>query len=162
MGCGIPWLLRRTAEPDIVVIICVGMAEDEVDIIAVCGIFPADIEAEGGVITALPLLARKGDIFFEDIGWEGAGGPLEAGSDNKEAKALFQGIEIYIKVATYNTFKTCSFAFSSSSFISTTHCWIVESYAFEPVVLISRPISWRIKESFFPLLSSGSRRTARK
>src|SRR6185312_2717367 len=27
----------------------------------------------------------------------------------------------------YNTFKTCSFAFSSSSFIRTTHCWIVES-----------------------------------
>ena len=122
MGCGISWLQRRTAEPDIVVIIGVGMAEDEVDIIAVCGIFLADIEAEGGVIAALPLLARKGNIFFEDIGREGAGSPLKAGSDNKETKALFQGIEIYIKVATYNTFKTCSFAFSSSSFIRTTHC----------------------------------------
>ena len=127
MGDGIPRLPCRTAEPDIVVVIGVGMAEDEVYIIAVGGISLADVEAKGGVIAALPFLAGEGNVFFEDIGREGAGSPLETGSGNKETKALFQRIEIYIKVATYNTFKTCSFAFSSSSFINTTHCWIVES-----------------------------------
>src|SRR5580658_4144320 len=125
------------SDPDIIIVIGVGMAQDEIDIIAVGGILPADIEVEGGVVAALPFLTGKGDIFLEDIGRKGAGGPLKTGScDHKrddqatndpETNAIFQGIEIYIKVATYNTFKTCSFAFSSSSFISTTHCWIVES-----------------------------------
>jgi len=71
-----------------------------------------------------------------------------------EPPVAVQGFLSFHKPAHYNTFKTCSFAFSSSSFISTTHCWMVESYAFEPVVLISRPISWRIKDSFLPLPSS--------
>jgi hypothetical protein len=130
-------LPNAAPDPDIVEVISVGMAQDEVDIIAVGGIFPADIKVEGGVIAALPLLAGKGNIFLEDIGGEGAGGPRKtSGGDQKrddqatndpKTNAIFQGIEIYIKVASYNTFRTCSFAFSSSSFISTTHCWIVES-----------------------------------
>src|SRR6476620_9684673 len=56
----------------------------------------------------------------------------------------------------YNTFNICSFNFSSSSFISTTHFCMAASYALEPVVLISRPISWRTKDNFFPLDSSWS------
>ena len=62
----------------------------------------------------------------------------------------------------HKTFRICSFAFSSSSFITTTHFWIDESYAFAPVVLISLPISCNIKESFFPFDSSGSAMVALK
>ena len=127
MDDGISRLPCRAAEPDIVVVVGIGMAQDQVDIVAVGSIFPADIEAESWAEAALPFLAGKDNIFFEDIGGEGTGNPLKTGSDKKKAEAIFQGIEIYMKVATYNTFKTCSFAFSSSSFIRTTHCWIVES-----------------------------------
>lgn len=55
-----------------------------------------------------------------------------------------------------STFSTCSLAFSNSSFIITTDFWMVASLALDPVVLISRPISCRTKESFLPLLSPAS------
>jgi hypothetical protein len=52
--------------------------------------------------------------------------------------------------AIYNTFASCSFIFSSSSFICTTIFWISASYAFDPSVFISRPISCATKPSFLP------------
>ena len=45
---------------------------------------------------------------------------------------------------------SCSLIFSSSSFISTTSFCISTWLAFEPVVLISRPISCATKASFLP------------
>src|ERR1700753_2777641 len=54
VGDGIPWLTGRAAEPDIVVIVGVGMAKDKVDVIAVRGIFSADIEAEGRAEITIP------------------------------------------------------------------------------------------------------------
>src|SRR5690554_2733577 len=50
----------------------------------------------------------------------------------------------------YMIFRICSLIFSSSSFISTTNRWISVWFALLPMVLISRPISWQIKPSFFP------------
>src|SRR5436190_13281104 len=51
-------------------------------------------------------------------------------------------------------FITCSFTFSSSSFISTTSRWMAASLAFDPMVLISRPISCAMKLSLRPCCSS--------
>ena len=67
----------------------------------------------------------------------------------------------YIKLQTckhksYKTFNICSLAFSNSSFIKIKSCCISTSLALEPVVLISRPNSCKIKESFLPLLISFS------
>ena len=50
----------------------------------------------------------------------------------------------------YSAFSTCSLICSSSSFICTTMFCISAWFDFEPVVLISRPISWAIKPSFLP------------
>ena len=51
---------------------------------------------------------------------------------------------------TYITFSTCSLICSSSSFILTTMFCISAWLDLEPVVLISRPISWAMKPSFLP------------
>ena len=63
-----------TPDPDIIVVIGVGVAQDKVDIIAVGGVLLADIEAESRVIAALPFLVGEGHVLFEDIRWKGAGG----------------------------------------------------------------------------------------
>jgi hypothetical protein len=54
---------------------------------------------------------------------------LKGKHDEQENEEVFQFGEFVCKntvdnviLALYNTFKTCSFAFSSSSFINTTHC----------------------------------------
>jgi len=54
------------------------------------------------------------------------------------------------EVACYRMLFSCSLIFSSSSFIITTCFCISASLALEPMVLISRPISWAIKPSFLP------------
>ena len=51
---------------------------------------------------------------------------------------------------TYRIFMDCSRTFSSSCFMRTTSCCIPAWLALEPVVLISRPISWMMKPSFLP------------
>ena len=76
-------------------------------------------------------------------------------------KLYFFTDQFYIKLHTctdksYKTFNICSLAFSNSSFINITSCCISTSLALEPVVLISRPNSCKIKESFLPLLISVS------
>ena len=50
----------------------------------------------------------------------------------------------------YNMLRDCSLIFSRSSFILTTSFWMSVLFAFEPVVLISRPISCAMKPSFLP------------
>jgi hypothetical protein len=80
----------------------------------------------------------------------------------KSPKKLYFFTDLfYIKLQTcthksYKTFNICSLAFSSSSFIKITNCCISTSLALDPVVLISRPNSCKIKESFLPLLNSFS------
>jgi hypothetical protein len=80
----------------------------------------------------------------------------------KSTKKLYFFTDLfYIKLHTcshksYKTFNICSLAFSNSSFIKITSCCISTSLALEPVVLISRPNSCKIKESFLPLLISFS------
>ena len=54
----------------------------------------------------------------------------------------------------YRMLATCSLIFSSSSFILTTKTWMSASFALEPKVLISLPISWAINPNFFPWHSS--------
>ena len=76
-------------------------------------------------------------------------------------KLYFFTDQFYVKLQTclhksYKTFNICSLAFSSSSFIKITSCCISTSLALEPVVLISRPNSCKINESFLPLLISFS------
>ena len=57
----------------------------------------------------------------------------------------------------YSALSTCSLICSSSSFIFTTMFCISAWLLLEPVVLISRPISWAMKPSFLPLgVSSAS------
>src|SRR5690606_9134053 len=53
----------------------------------------------------------------------------------------------------HSTLSICSLIFSSSSFICTTSCCMGAWLALDPMVLISRPISWAMKPSFFPLES---------
>ncbi len=50
----------------------------------------------------------------------------------------------------YSTFPNCSLIFSNSSFIITTDFWISASFAFDPIVLISRPISCARNPNFLP------------
>ena len=83
-GYAVARLLNATPYPDIIIVIGVGMAQDQVDIIAVGGVLPADIEAKGRVKAALPFLAGKGDIFFEDIRRKGAGRPQKAKGDKRK------------------------------------------------------------------------------
>src|SRR5690606_14442703 len=54
----------------------------------------------------------------------------------------------------YKTLSICSFIFSNSSFICTTSCCIGAKLAFEPMVMISLPISWQMNPNFLPLESS--------
>ena len=83
-GSAVARLLNATSDPDIIVVIGVGMAQDQVDIIAVRGVFPANIEANGGMVAALPFLAGKGDVLFEDIRRKGAGGAEKATGGEKK------------------------------------------------------------------------------
>ena len=62
----------------------------------------------------------------------------------------------------YKMLLSCSLIFSSSSFMPTTRCCTVASLALEPMVLISRPISWARKASFLPTASSGCRAASSK
>jgi hypothetical protein len=52
----------------------------------------------------------------------------------------------------YRRLSICSLIFSSSSFIFTTNFCIGASFDLDPMVLISRPISWEIKFIFFPMI----------
>lgn len=54
----------------------------------------------------------------------------------------------------YSTLSDCSLIFSSSSFIRTTSFCMSAWLDLDPIVLISRPISWAMKPSFFPQFSS--------
>src|SRR5690606_4512529 len=91
----------------------------------------------------------KGDFIrmlsqqvFED------GGLAGTGRCRKYDELSFHGF--------YKTLSSCSLIFSSSSFMRTTTCWMPAWLAFEPRVLISRPISWEMKPSFFPFASAPS------
>ena len=77
--------------------------------------------------------------FGEGLGGEAVGGEAVVG------EAVF-----------YSALSTCSLICSSSSFIFTTMFCISAWLLLEPVVLISRPISWAMKPSFLPLGVSSS------
>ena len=62
--------------------------------------------------------------------------------------SCFHGFDVVNEV--YNTLSTCSLICSNWSFIATTTFCISAWLALEPVVLISRPISWAINPSFLP------------
>lgn len=131
-----------------------------------------DRKTEGRTEVAFPGMAGNGNGFFEQI-------DMRAGAEQKQAAEykrvsdsgkryklqrinFGKGNQVPGTRKDQSTFSTCSFAFSSSSFICTTHFWMVESYALDPVVLISRPISCRMKDSFLPLEGSASWRIERK
>ena len=80
---------------------------------------------------------------------EGAGGRLDGLGGRLEGAG---GEAVF-----YSALSTCSLICSSSSFIFTTMFCISAWLLLEPVVLISRPISWAMKPSFLPLgVSSAS------
>ena len=56
----------------------------------------------------------------------------------------------HYKQSSHKMFSDCSRIFSSSSFIRTTAFWIPAWFALDPVVFISRPISWIMNPSFLP------------
>lgn len=70
---------------------------------------------------------------------------------------LYEPYKLYeLYEPNHSTLRLCSFIFSSSSFMRTTSFWMSWSLALEPIVLISRPISWAINPSLRPGASSFS------
>src|SRR5690606_29277295 len=57
----------------------------------------------------------------------------------------------------HSTFSICSRRRSISFLIEITRCWIVTSFAFEPIVFASRSISWLTKRRRLPTGSAASR-----
>src|ERR1700761_4422801 len=59
-GGGIAGLVNRSPDPDIVIVIRVGMPKDEVYVIAIDGIVGSDVEVYSRAEVAFPLLAGGG------------------------------------------------------------------------------------------------------
>ena len=102
----------------------------------------------GGELQHILLAGRTGRDLRTDKGlFFGTGKKGHRQGDSR--KDTFQHVRCIIRFC-YRMFMLCSRIFSSSSFILTTHCWMPAWLALEPVVLISRPISWMMKPSFLP------------
>ena len=102
----------------------------------------------GGELQHILLAGRTGRDLRTDKGlFFGTGKEGHRQGDSR--KDTFQHVRCIIRFC-YRMFMLCSRIFSSSSFILTTHCWMPAWLALEPVVLISRPISWMMKPSFLP------------
>ena len=99
-GSGIPWLLHRALDPYIIIIIGIGVPQDEVNIIKSGRILVFYSKIDPGFEAAFPLLTGNGDILFKNVRREGTGRPLQA-ERCKQDKKLFQKI-IFLQ----NKFKT--------------------------------------------------------
>ena len=115
-------------------------------------------------------LAKKGNNFAP-VGFGGRGAGLggwalvlaERRGNRAEVGPGWPGLARLVGAGRgYRMLLSCSFIFSSSSFMPTTRCCTVASLALEPMVLISRPISWARKASFLPTASSGCRAASSK
>ena len=89
-GGGVTRFADRAPDPDIIVIIGIGMPQHKENIIPVAGILVCDGKIDRWLIVAFPLLTGERHIFFKNVRWESAAGPLEATGDQKYCYGLFQ------------------------------------------------------------------------
>src|SRR4030095_4036143 len=156
--------LRIQVYPDIIVIILFIVPQYKVKLVLNRSIFYYESELRPKGI--FPFKPGNSYIFFVKI--NSCAGSEEQSTKRQLPQTIFDKLhspKICVSISRqtwpwtfglHSTFRICSFAFSSSSFMITTHFWIVASYALAPVVFISLPISWSMKESFLPFDPSGS------